>query len=154
MININDIYWAAGFMEGEGSFYKSCNKRGSLVFNVSAEQTTLEPLERLSNLFGGNMSTRYNDRYTDGKLYRWYCNGARAAGIAMTLYSLMTKKRKLQIVNSLGVWLKTPIRNGLKTHCKHGHEYTKENTYVRPRRQRECRKCIRERKRGVIWQIQ
>jgi hypothetical protein len=28
-----------------------------------------------------------------------------------------------------------------KTHCKHGHEYTKENTYVAPDGTRSCRKC-------------
>jgi hypothetical protein len=34
-----------------------------------------------------------------------------------------------------------------KTHCPHGHEYTEENTYVRPEKKgRECRACRRERK--------
>lgn len=42
------------------------------------------------------------------------------------------------------------VRNGLhwqasKTYCDHGHEFTKENTYVRPNgRQRNCRECQRE----------
>ena len=41
-------------------------------------------------------------------------------------------------------------RNLARTHCKHGHEFTPENTYVRSRKgsiRRECRKChaIRER---------
>ena len=35
------------------------------------------------------------------------------------------------------------------THCKHGHEFTPENTYIRPNRptERECRVCKRRRKR-------
>jgi hypothetical protein len=35
-----------------------------------------------------------------------------------------------------------------KTHCKHGHEFTPENTY-RSRRQRHCRTCTRLRMRAV-----
>jgi hypothetical protein len=38
------------------------------------------------------------------------------------------------------------------THCKHGHEYTPENTYMGPRKNgqtfRVCRTCIRERQRA------
>lgn len=37
-----------------------------------------------------------------------------------------------------------------KTHCPYGHEYTTENTYVRPRGSRECRQCRRERKRRIL----
>lgn len=31
------------------------------------------------------------------------------------------------------------------THCKHGHEFTTENTYIRPNGNRDCRQCVRER---------
>lgn len=33
--------------------------------------------------------------------------------------------------------------HGTKTHCKNGHEFTPENTYVRPKGYRTCRKCCR-----------
>jgi hypothetical protein len=33
---------------------------------------------------------------------------------------------------------------GAKTHCKHGHEFTKENRYVSPHGVRYCRTCHRE----------
>ena len=36
--------------------------------------------------------------------------------------------------------------NAAKTHCKRGHDFTPENTYVKAR-SRECRKCYRERNR-------
>lgn len=31
------------------------------------------------------------------------------------------------------------------THCKHGHEFTPENTYIKPNGARACRACLRER---------
>jgi hypothetical protein len=40
-----------------------------------------------------------------------------------------------------------------KTHCKHGHEYTPENTYRKPNGRRDCRICIRDRQRkckGIV----
>ena len=30
-----------------------------------------------------------------------------------------------------------------QTHCTNGHEFTPENTYIRPRGQRSCRECAR-----------
>lgn len=53
-----------------------------------------------------------------------------------------------------GEWF--PIMNARKTHCKHGHEFTPENTYMVRGVERQCRTCVREamrryeaRKRGL-----
>ena len=37
-----------------------------------------------------------------------------------------------------------------KTHCNKGHEYTSENTYIRPDGYRECKKCVRLRQFGSV----
>ena len=34
-------------------------------------------------------------------------------------------------------------KNAVKTHCKHGHEFTEENTYITYRGDRSCRTCQR-----------
>ena len=44
------------------------------------------------------------------------------------------------------------VRNGIhseagKTHCKYGHEYTHENTYLQKSGYRTCRECQRQRHR-------
>lgn len=36
------------------------------------------------------------------------------------------------------------------THCKRGHEFTKENTYVRPNGARNCRTCKKQRYESVM----
>ena len=33
-------------------------------------------------------------------------------------------------------------RNARKTQCKHGHEFTAENTYITPANERRCRICM------------
>lgn len=39
--------------------------------------------------------------------------------------------------------------NSLKTHCKYGHEYNEENTYINGKGGRICRICHRERERRL-----
>lgn len=41
-------------------------------------------------------------------------------------------------------------RNGRKTHCARGHEYTEENTYVTPGGHRQCRTCRKVRVRETF----
>lgn len=38
--------------------------------------------------------------------------------------------------------------NGSKTHCKNGHAFTPDNTYLRPTGGRSCRECLRLRACG------
>lgn len=51
------------------------------------------------------------------------------------------------------------LKNHLKTHCPHGHEYNEKNTYIQPSGSRMCRTCgkikarqIRQRKKMEIIQ--
>jgi hypothetical protein len=41
----------------------------------------------------------------------------------------------------------SPIQKRAQTHCTHGHEFTPENTVVRPNGTRNCRTCKNERRR-------
>jgi hypothetical protein len=49
-----------------------------------------------------------------------------------------------------------PAANAAKTHCKHGHEFTPENTQITTKGARRCRACRREDDRrrsgsGLPW---
>ena len=130
-----DIAWAAGFIEGDGSFhYSTCPY-------VSAVQMTTEPLEKLLRLFGGKV---YTWTHTQGHVYsKWYVAGSRAAGLMMTLYPFMSQRRKDRIREVLDSWRTHSLGdyNRNKTHCKQGHEFTPENTYFKKAGGRECRAC-------------
>jgi hypothetical protein len=88
-----DLGWAAGFYEGEGScFYSKTARSHRLVIN----QVEREPLERMIQYFGGHIHS-IPARLRSQQSWRWQCYGARARGIALTLYALLSKKRQAQI---------------------------------------------------------
>lgn len=91
---LKDIYWTAGFLDGEGTFRFAASTQG-----VSASQNELEPLEKLQELFGGSIYKSKNHKCSS-----WGLWGARARGLMMTLYLLMGLRRKNQIREALKPW--------------------------------------------------
>jgi len=63
----------------------------------------------------------------------------------MTLYPMMSVKRKAEIQRVIQQWRYRPIRNRDKKTCPQGHPYTPENVYIHriggKRRGRVCRIC-------------
>lgn len=51
--------------------------------------------------------------------------------------------QKVNLLRGVG----SPAMNARKTHCKRGHEFDVDNTYVNPKGQRTCRRCNRDRDR-------
>ena len=90
-----DIYWAAGFLEGEGSFRLA---RGTVI---TAPQVQREPLDRLQKMFGGTIAFRKRENPKHSDIHIWSVCGSRARGVMMTLYSIMSPRRQEQIRKSL-----------------------------------------------------
>jgi hypothetical protein len=132
----HDLYWAAGFMEGEGSFM---NQRNNV--SLSAVQVQREPLNRLHALFGGTICEckKQNDRCSD--YFKWQVTGSKAVGLAMTLFSLMSPRRKAQIEQALMKWRVAPLENGKRKVCAQGHAFDEANTYRTSKGYRACRAC-------------
>lgn len=87
---LRQIEWAAGFLEGEGTFEKC---------RVRASQKQKEPLTRLKKYFGGTITINAYD-YLE-PIYRWNISGSRARGVMLTLYRLMSPRRQKQIRKGL-----------------------------------------------------
>jgi hypothetical protein len=101
-----DIAWAAGFMEGEGCFTHTGGRTAYGSERVQASQVNMEPLERLQALFGGRLIERRNNpRGFGGRgagvINVWQVNGSRARGVMLTLFPLMSERRRGQILVSL-----------------------------------------------------
>lgn len=96
--SIRDLAWAAGFLEGEGSFFAQEGKYAQ----VTATQVQLEPLERLVSMFGGRVWHRKSRGPRCSPTGWWRVSGSRARGVAMTLFAFMSPRRKDQIRAMLG----------------------------------------------------
>ena len=101
--NKEDLYWAAGFLEGEGSF---TNPNNSEQARASQADDNKEPLIKLQELFGGSIYHKSREKQRkQGKNYKdqieWGLYGARARGLMMTLYVLLGPRKQEQIRNSL-----------------------------------------------------
>lgn len=88
-----ELYWAAGFLDGEGSFDSK---------KVSASQNDPELLHRLQDIFGGSVNGYKARRATHAPMfYHWITSGSRGRGIMMTLYQLLSTRRKARIKMAL-----------------------------------------------------
>jgi len=137
-----DLYWAAGFLEGEGSFGLARK-----TVNISADQVQREPLERLQRIFGGPIYQCSPKGRQVQPYFKWNVYGPRAAGVAMTLFAIMSPRRQQQIVSALEAWKNsTSLSNASKTSCKRGHAFDESNTYTRNGK-RACKTCKIEHQR-------
>ena len=108
---MRDLYWAAGFLEGDGCFSIGRNQPV-----VHASQKTKEPLERLQQIFGhGNITKAtyviLNDRRPRNmEMWQWRINSNHAAAIMMTLYSMLSSRRQQRIREILNRWRVIPTK--------------------------------------------
>lgn len=91
-----DLAWAAGFLEGEGSFGHSYNGK----LNIEASQKEREPLDRLLRFFGGSLSLGKPRGFAKANqvgLWKWMVTGPRALALGLTIWPLLSTRRKHQI---------------------------------------------------------
>ncbi len=129
MIQTKELYWSAGFLEGEGSVSYNTTVR------MTACQVQLEPLSRLRGLFGGAICL---SKMRDSKIFAWALQGINAAGLLMTIYPLMSPRRKLQFLHVLARWRAAQVSTKYRLKCKHGHPFDSP-----PGAPRSCSICHR-----------
>jgi len=128
MLNVplNELYWIAGFLEGEGSFTR-CG--GTIAVNAS--QVQREPLDRLQKLLSGSINRYMRDEIKGFFYYRWQIYGIKAEELMKILFPIMSPKRQNQISLALAWYASRPGRNFRKsgrTTCRSGlHQWVPEN---------------------------
>lgn len=141
------LAWAAGFLEGEGSFSGGGPHGGPAV---TAAQVHKEPIDRLLSLFGGSAYQRITKGFSTKPIWVWRLNTKQSAALMMTLYVLMSPKRQGEIASAIHKW-KNQGR-ALKSHnsniCGKGHELTETNTFWVLGKYRKCRICRAAAKRA------
>jgi hypothetical protein len=109
MLVMRELHWAAGFLEGEGSFTavhagKRPDGRLRSSYNpmVHAGQVDRESLDRLQRIFGGRIYK--HNMHTGNPCWRWQLAGRKGIALMMTLWSLMSERRRFQIEASIHRW--------------------------------------------------
>lgn len=144
MISTLDIAWAAGFLEGEGSFlyYKGTSP------SVTAAQNQKEPLDRLVKLFGGHLWLKPPTGFSKLPIWTWKLPARRSMEVAMTLYVLMSPKRQEQIESMIRQWRAARLmRVPGDMICTRGHPLTGYNAQRVKGKYLHCRTCKNDLKR-------
>lgn len=98
MITSQQIAWAAGIFEGEGSCgWTSRHKNCQEVMVLQKDPWILYELARV---FGfGKVSARKNYGPIGNGDYRWRISGPNARGFLMTIYTFLSPRRREQVKN-------------------------------------------------------
>jgi len=144
MITTTQIAWAAGFLEGEGSF--DC---ANGTPRVSAAQVQREPLDRLSAMFGGRIWSKPPSGFSAQPIWTWVLPSRRSVQAMMTLFVLMSPRRQEQIERALRRWRAARNMKAAGSNiCRRGHIIEGANAQHLPSRTfPRCRACANAAKR-------
>lgn len=112
MVAKNELYWTAGFLDGEGSF-TLCGKTP----RVQATQVDVWHLEKLMAIFGGTISPKKPAGFGKQQCHSWALTGPRAVGLMMTMYDLISPRRQSQITRVLTFWKSCHAGVGTRHHA-------------------------------------
>ncbi len=103
----SDLYWTAGFLEGEGCFLYLKRQSGhGYETRVEATQVNETPLIKLKHLFGGTIHIRKRSTRNQSDYFRWRINGDGARNVMRLMLPLLMsgkqKKRCLAALKGMG----------------------------------------------------
>jgi hypothetical protein len=141
-----EIAWAAGLFEGEGSMALGKTYAAQLVLCMTDE----DAVARFADICGCGQIYPYPGRRAgkDKPQWRWVAGDKRSVedvlGALMPWFCARRAARAVELLERLST---VQIRGKDRTHCTHGHEYTPENTYWWGPRMtyRLCRVCMADR---------
>ena len=133
---MKDIYWLAGFLEGEGCF---SFRRGSPV--VSWSGTDRDVILKACKLTGAKLTgPRSNGGWGKKPIYVGVRAGKYAAALMMSLYVLMGERRKEKILEALHAWKIKPQWRRVDDVCNQCGSTERYRN-----RDRSCAPCARKR---------
>jgi len=153
MTKITDIYWLAGFLDGEGYFgYQHGN-----IITIS--QTDLDLVERTKKIMKTNSSIKLTKAKKDNHQdkYTLTVSGTLAVQWMMTLYSIMSLRRKIRIRETLNYWKESKNRQKGADYCTKGHPLLKEKidfwwqTNNHGGTTKVCVACKKEKQKGYYY---
>jgi hypothetical protein len=142
-VNLKDIYWLAGLVEGEG-----CFSNGSGTPSLVIQMTDEDVIEKVASMFKKKHTEQPQRNVNWKKVHTIGVYGSDAIQWMFTLYSLMGRRRKEKIKEIVEVW-KKQLTYGLGNTFGCGHPKTPDNTYYKGR-VKACKICVLVRSKN--WQ--
>ena len=92
-----DIAWAAGFIDGEGYVIFGQNSPGYKTLKLDTAQIDRSPLDKLSELFGGNVTgplkpASWKKHPKWSPFYKWRIHGEKARKALIQMLPYLTVK--------------------------------------------------------------
>jgi hypothetical protein len=107
MLDLKDLYWLAGIIEGEGSMsYRTVGKYQYPWVRVAmTDEDVIRHCYEVSGIGYMHGPYLYNKRPNRKPIWQWaVAQQTQAVGLMMTLYTLMGERRQAQIRRVLDVW--------------------------------------------------
>lgn len=101
MVTVKDIAWIAGILEGEGSFSWQNTPR------IQVASIDFDVINRVGYMINKKIIIKIKSSksgYNKKKMYYFQANGSEAAQWMMTIYCLMSDRRKEKIKWVLSNW--------------------------------------------------
>lgn len=146
-MNRDELIWASGLFEGEGSFSLSKATRGFAYPAAALNMTDEDSVRRFHEALGvGHVYGPY-DKGPHKPSWLWKAGiFEEVQFVVAALWSGLGSRRRSRASEVLAAATLPYIQ----THCKHGHEFTEENTRITTEGWRVCRACGRESTRRYI----
>lgn len=123
MLNLKDLYWLAGLLEGEG-WFGIAHDGSNLVFRLQVASTDEDVIRRASLILLNEPRYSISDGdkwYRNKTVYNAGASGKLAISWMMTLYSLMATRRKAKMREVIETWRSYNLPSDK---CPKGHTYT------------------------------
>lgn len=144
-----NIAWAAGLFEGEGSCYFRDRKQGTsasrsacVVLNMTDEDV-IRKLHRIIGL--GSVNGPYQPPGNRKPVWRWSVTGSeQPQAVLAAFWPFLCSRRQAKIAEVLAQIATINSKCADRTECPQGHPYSSENTAIHASGARRCKQCSRD----------
>lgn len=142
MIDLKDLYWLAGIIEGEGSFSVDLNRPYPII-SAKVVMTDLDVVEKCHRIAGVGRLTGPYSQNGNKDCWRWTVTKQKdVAALLMTIYPLMGNRRQEKIKSLLEIWKSFPYKYQRPCPREHDMKY-----FIKSNRgERICKMCSLEAK--------
>jgi len=143
---VEEIYWIAGLLEGEGCFYSNSPYSCAITIQI----TDKDVIYKIASILGGTGNVREPDiskstGFNKKQVYSYSIFGILAVDWMRLILPIMGERRKTKILELLSNFDNRPITGDLRIICRKGHDITnEENYYVDKNKVKQCRICKKE----------